>query len=73
MAEQQAEGRQRHRSSSQQRAVKQSAVDRPMEWMRGQQQQREKSSERIEREYEMEIQKKTWDAQHSESYHRMSR
>ena len=72
MAEQQAEGRQRHRSASQQRALKQSEVDRPMEWIRGQQ-QRERSSERIERDYEMEIQKKTWDAQHSESYHRMSR
>ena len=74
MAEQ-ADGRQRHRSSSQQRARGPSeagsgAVDRPMEWIG--QQQRE-SAERVEREYEMEIQKKAWDAHHSESYYRMSR
>ena len=71
----QTEGRQRHRSSSQQRATKPSrAVDRPMEWIGQQQKERRgESAERIEREYEMEIQKKAWDAQHSESYYRMSR
>ena len=70
-AAEETEGRQRHRSSSQQRARAPSgAVDRPMEWIG--QQQRE-SAERVEREYEMEIQKKAWDAHHSESYYRMSR
>ena len=74
-ATEQTEGRQRHRSSSQQRATKPSrAVDRPMEWIGQQQKERRgESAERIEREYEMEIQKKAWDAQHSESYYRMSR
>ena len=73
-AAEETEGRQRHRSSSQQRARAPSgaagAVDRPMEWI-GQQQR--DSAERVEREYEMEIQKKAWDAHHSESYYRMSR
>ena len=76
-ATEQTEGRQRHRSSSQQRATKPSragAVDRPMEWIGQQQKERRgESAERIEREYEMEIQKKAWDAHHSESYYRMSR
>ena len=61
-ATEQTEGRQRHRSSSQQRATKPSragAVDRPMEWIGQQQKERRgESAERIEREYEMEIQKK---------------
>ena len=75
----QTEGRQRHRSSSQQRARRPSgagAVDRPMEWIGQQQREKERrgeSAERIERDYEMEIQKKAWDAHHSESYYRMSR
>ena len=74
-ATEQAEGRHRHRSSSQQRARAPSgAVDRPMDWIGQQQRERRgESPERIEREYEMEIQKKAWDAHHSESYYRMSR
>ena len=76
-AAEQTEGRQRHRSSGQQRAKMPSgagAVDRPMEWIGQQQKERRgESAERIEREYEMEIQKKTWDVQHSESHYRMSR
>ena len=75
-ASEQAEGRQRHRSSSQQRGMRPAAggaVDRPMEWIGQQRERRGESAERIEREYEMEIQKKAWDAHHSESYYRMSR
>ena len=48
-------------------------MDRPMEWIGQQRERRGESAERIEREYEMEIQKKAWDAHHSESYYRMSR
>jgi hypothetical protein len=70
--------RQRHRSTSQQRVAQkgeeQHAVDRPMEWIKQQQQQHHhSSSERIQKEYEMEIQKKTWDVKHMANQYRLGR
>ncbi len=68
--------RRRNRSSSQQPPMDSLGVDRPMDWMGDRLRTRERSGEkerRIEQEYEMEIQKKTWNVRHMSSQYRMSR